>query len=498
MAPKHHDAQPPDAQEIKKDKFVLQLCDRRLYFREGIPSRLVAEIFPQTSDLPAHHGLHGLRTTEHRGREGRMLRGVEPRDLDFVRPGMLIRAMTELDKRGYINGEIMDSRTCHPFTTHLPVDRERGLELYDAGFLQLITSSKGSRGTLLCPTISERVDLIVLLARFYPRARIGIVCRSTQTAWEWRDQLDTRLRDSVKVLTRGCQPGSERIQVCTRGSFAVDRLDIVIFDDATFALVGNLPDHLDLATGQNIYGFTNGRERLTIDQSMHLEGFLGPEIYNSLPLSQQKPLHHVVILKTPDLLKSVTGSILEVKRQSIWHNDARNDLVAKTATALVTNDRKSLAALGLSQGITTIMTSMDRPEVAIQVESIQHAKELLQRLPDWRLLSKSAEPIEQFHKPSESGRKTKIANSGSIITGMMMEEIHQLAVDCIIRADGGLGDWTARCLNTASDRPGLGRKLLIDFDDTGLGGGDTTQRRIEFYRARNWKITRSTQGNFVS
>ncbi|MFZ8360722.1 hypothetical protein ACO1LX_20355, partial [Staphylococcus aureus] len=76
---------------------------------------------------------------------------------------------------------------------------------------------------------------------------------------------------------------------------------------------------------------------------------------------------------------------LERKRRAIWHNDARNDLVTGVVQALLTRNRERLAEYGIDVGEEDFPEGKNGLKVTVLVESTEHGKELLARLPTFEM-----------------------------------------------------------------------------------------------------------------
>jgi hypothetical protein len=132
---------------------------------------------------------------------------------------------------------------------------------------------------------------------------------------------------------------------------------------------------------------------------------------------------------------------MEIKRQGLWRNHARNRQVARLARRLQAGEWQAIgkgfppARTGLREG--------QRLAVAVLVENLEHAEAIARDLPGWRVAT------DNDWKPGCVGRDVKGAQGsvepgaggkqGVIITALGIEKLDLSGVDVLIRADGGVG-----------------------------------------------------------
>jgi hypothetical protein len=173
---------------------------------------------------------------------------------------------------------------------------------------------------------------------------------------------------------------------------------------------------------------------------------------------------------------------LERKRAAYWGNAARNDFIATAARAFSECDEQALWACGLLLADGGIPLT-GRPGVTVLVESAEHARELLQRLPGWEVLD--AVPTPPGARPAFPKTPFKLRPlDRTVVTSLAAARLATLDVDVLVRAG-------PECpLELAGFPPhsaGPRRVLLVAVADDGDGlARAAVGRRLRDYAGRGW------------
>jgi hypothetical protein len=184
----------------------------------------------------------------------------------------------------------------------------------------------------------------------------------------------------------------------------------------------------------------------------------------------------VVAVPVPSLAVR-DGTALEWKREAIWHNPDRNQLIARLVEALTAGDRKALRKLGV---VLDRKPLPPRPAIAILVEGAEHGRALQGYLrAGYELLQGEAE--------YEANPKIDTPARGTIVT-QVRAATGGVDADIIIRADGDGGTLVLRKFPPRADE---GRKdiRLIDIADLHDGGPTPNiRRRLHAYEDQGLRL----------
>jgi hypothetical protein len=169
-----------------------------------------------------------------------------------------------------------------------------------------------------------------------------------------------------------------------------------------------------------------------------------------------------------------------------WTHDARNDGIAAMVKAVQQQDVPRLWECGLMPAIEGHLESKSHLRVAVLVESPQHGRELLRRLPGWKLTD--AVPVKGTATQGRFDPFPEWPCDQTIITHVAaanMEQDEEIDVDILVRADG-----SEHPLGTTKFPPRRvdGQQVLLidvadDFDDEARAA---TRRRLSHYVERGW------------
>jgi hypothetical protein len=212
-----------------------------------------------------------------------------------------------------------------------------------------------------------------------------------------------------------------------------------------------------------------------------LQSFVGPVIYRVDDGRAPESAVRVLAFRPPWSPPCADDlSPYERKRQAYWHNHARNDALAAVARAWRGGDEEALWEQGLLLGQKPAgLWEAGPPSVTVLVESPAHGRELLGRLPGWRL-----EALLPKVMPA-TGPGWARPLDGVVLTARAAACWARLPTDVLIRADGG--GWPLGMLALAPHAGG--EALLVDvLDDADGPAAAATRRRLADYAARGWHV----------
>lgn len=265
------------------------------------------------------------------------------------------------------------------------------------------------RGQIEVRTHRDRLRYISLICSLYHEAQILIAVARKRDAWGiWRRLSEAVERPVDLAKTRNWK-STRPILVCTHAVLEtcgpwqwqivlladVDEITASIDADGMLAntVVRGLSDRR--MTTQRVYGFRRPGVSRKQPQEMVIEAFVGPTIFRA---DTTRAAVNVVVLDGETMRIRNTKDPLEWKRRAYWRNAERNDTIAAAAKAIASGDADQI--LGVSSAMfAPLLPDPDARRIAVLVESVEHGRQLQQRLPGWRLMT--AIPGER-----EGGRKT--------------------------------------------------------------------------------------------
>jgi hypothetical protein len=188
------------------------------------------------------------------------------------------------------------------------------------------------------------------------------------------------------------------------------------------------------------------------------------------------------------------ADLLEVKRQGIWGNHARNRQVARLARKLQGGEWQAL-------GKDFPAVPAKRPGVAVLVENVEHAEALASYLRGWPVAThngwKAGCVATGCQGAQGSVAPVMAYEQGVIATALGIEVVDWAGIDVLVRADGGvgllpvtpstLGKIVFRENNLPEPLQAGARLLLVDIEDRHhpLLRRRSRQRRAA-YAQRGW------------
>lgn len=296
--------------------------------------------------------------------------------------GLFPRLRQMLREQGY-RVTVEDLRTPGP---RLMVD-DSAINGADAGTKPLLQAvARQPLGQIEAATRKDMIDKMLLFGEVFPEARVVVAVATTRHAWSLWRKLKEHLGGVVGLAMRGAKEAGKRWLVGTFGSIPRDKagtFDILLLPYAEEAVGNRAIDMVVRMQFRRIYAFIQPCRRPDQLIQIRLEQMAGPVIHRV-----QKPRVPVHVLMLPTLACTVgsAGTALERKRALYWHNDARNGHITAVAQAVVNADRAALKAVGFRNKDIRLLKDADTSKVVVLVESPEHGRELLARLPDWRML----------------------------------------------------------------------------------------------------------------
>jgi len=293
------------------------------------------------------------------------------------------------------------------------------------------------------------------------------------------------LRYDVRVGTGSTQYRSTNRVVATIASGQIydDAWDIIIYAFAEqLAGMKVLKAALETA-GPRVYGMVKSGHPLPLQTQLIVEGVCGPVIYETPDPRGREADVHVMTLQAPWMPAPGKLTALERKRRRMyWHNDERNAAIADVAEAFAAGDEESLWNHGLffDDDVDPVIEDNSGPRVAIVVESPEHGRVVVDRLPGWQLL-------DGVVQRTDKGAGDVLDRV--VITLVRLSQLRQIDCDVLVWAVGGRS-----CVDMKGFPPrskdGRHREILIvdvtdDFDDMAV---DEAADRQQWYHDRGWRV----------
>ncbi|MDB5320478.1 MAG: hypothetical protein JWN40_2109 [Phycisphaerales bacterium] len=404
----------------------------------------------------------------------------------IVPTGLVPRLRQRLEKHGHLVN-ITDRRVFDEGSQIDPTVLARALG-DDQRFLTAVASV--SRGQLETRNGHEAVDRIVQIFRLFPHAKIVVAAATRKQVRKLAWQLRRCLRTPVGIALSGTRPGEGRLMVSTLEMIrCIAPIHVLILAD--IAQCGGMVAKQTMghcAYAKRVYGFVKRGAQLGPANARCVEAITGPVIYRIGP---ELAIVSAAILTVASFPQAWKSEGLERKRKTVWHNTRRNDAIAKTAIAMATGDLNVLGEMGLfldepADVLDTFRSSM---QVAILVESTEHAHELLKRLPAWEIGSQISDANQG---PVTTAEPVGISGPTGMIVTFMWAALHGIDADVVIRADGGSTNFPLKGFPPAKEACSSGRVFFIDIaDDFDNQAARASRHRLQDYRRRGWLIDSS-------
>jgi hypothetical protein len=373
---------------------------------------------------------------------------------------------------------------------------------------------------------SDKEHAVGLVCRLWPAARVLIAVPARRQMRTLYNQLQPHLGDQLQTPDGWRFGTKHRVLIGTHHVYdncIRDDWDVVLFPEPLAAVArGHRAGQREFRE-RRCYGFMPRGVALDKRMALTIGWCIGPVIYRA-----PDPLGHAAGVRvcwvTPpwwpavrcaDALERKRATIwhnggradaLERKRATIWHNGGRNDFVAAVARAAGAANAIELDRLGVNgAAVKALQVEQQTPlRITILVESTEHGRELLRRLPGWELWSMA--PADRNARKQRAmndifTRSIDWSLDKRIVTFSLASKLASLAAelpwatvpqdldtDVLIRADGGSG--TLNLPGFPPRSPETGRQvLLIDIaDDFDADAVDACRQRYREYARRGWTI----------
>jgi hypothetical protein len=355
----------------------------------------------------------------------------------------------------------------------------------------LAAAAREPRGLAEARGAAQVAWLVALLCRLFPDARALIALNgSRKKLLRLRRRLQRAGAGRVDLIDYYPWPLQQGRLLCSlahlddSGKARHRDFDVVVLPEALQALS---PEHSEALTRlhhHRVYGIIPVNASLSGGARLKLQALVGPLIHRA-PDPRGDPAEVVVHWCQPPWAPPAEGvTALERKRRTFWLNGGRNALIARVAAAFSTGERKQLWEAGLLLADGGGLPLTGRPAVTVLVESAEHARALLRRLPGWELLD--AVPTPPGGRPSCPIHPFKLRPFDRlIVTALAAARLEVVDTDVLVRAGPEspleLPGFPPRSMGPRR------RVLLVDVADDGDGmARAAVGRRLRDYAGRGW------------
>ncbi len=359
-----------------------------------------------------------------------------------------------------------------------------------ADIVRLAAVLAGSRrGLVAARSRGHRLAALRLIIRLFPAGKIMVFASTRAEAKKIARDLSSRAEEPIACFTRQLTRSDFRVQVGTLGGLDPTVAGVVVLADARQALHARARREHAYLGRQRIYGLLDDRDGLGRRERLLIEAGIGPVI-GRLGAADDGPVVLRAVFadwtggELPDLPLGLAW-----KRESIWHNPARNAAIARLASALASSDDAPLWEHGLFLGGEGAARPPADPAVVVLVEAPEHARVLGRLLPGWAV--RSVERLE-----NAAGYETGAPGPGredsveparrAIATWLYARDQGRVKADIVLRADRipwPMGIPLVPPGPRVEDRAVLLVDLADHQDQTARAA--TTARRAD-YRDRGW------------
>lgn len=357
-----------------------------------------------------------------------------------------------------------------------------------------------ARGQITYRRKLDQTNSLAALTRLFPRACITIATATRPAAKAIRRSLSRRLSEAIGLYTEGRRRSHERLRVGTFGSLDPGMGDLIIAADATESLGVSATDFLTAIRDQKLFAFVPDFAPMSRSERLRIEALFGPIVFMLGGGRGSVRDVRVLVADAPPFRQRSVKLDVTWKRESIWHNAARNQAVATLALALGDGDAESLVRYGrcvFSWDERSGCVSAER-RIVVLVESPEHGRELARLLPGWPLLvGPIATDTDNSLTPATTPGNDSTAHAPwparSIMTLLHASSLRRLDIDVLIRTDGT--PWPLRLPGFPPKQLGHTEPvLLIDLaDDAENEPGPALVERLRDYQKRDWAIEGPTR-----
>jgi hypothetical protein len=320
----------------------------------------------------------------------------------------------------------------------------------------------------------EALDFCALVAEYFPDCRIVVAVPSKAMVYKYADRLGRELAEGVDARASGFKVSKvvTRVSVSTFTYIRKDGFDILLLPHARSLLDVDplyrvLVEHGDVARR---YVMTPLNRKRDAYDEWRLEEIAGPVLCSP---ARQRPL---IVAMLPGPKCRIDGATTPEgrKRQLFACNKARNGWIAGLATALTKDAKKTATAL-LDSRRAFDVAARSNVQVAVLVESAEHARQLAGLLTDWHLCVGRDDARHGFPANGQS-RHMIVTATAAAQSG--------IDADIVIRATGTSSPLRRQDFLIGTDNDRSSRILLLDFDDAfhKHAAKQSQQRRRDYER----------------
>jgi hypothetical protein len=345
------------------------------------------------------------------------------------------------------------------------------------------------RGVVLVRSGRDRLRAIELIVRMFPRGRV-VVAKTRREARQIVRHLGASLDEPIDFCTRGLTLSEIRVRVGTEGSLDLALGSVVVFADATSVLHERLRPMWRVLRRQRVYGMLDDGLRPGRRERLVIEGYVGPVIARLGPADDRPAAVRAVFAAWTGPERPDQPLGLEWKKNSMWTNDARNESIARLATALAAGEAAVPWQYGLFVDDQADLRTGEGRRVVVLVEVPEHARALARLLPGWAVRCADGAGRGDGDRALGAGSVPadgEVLPGRAIVTWLYAGVRGRLAADVVVRADG-----TPWPLDIELVAPGPGDEyerlvLLVDLDDhQDRTARDAARARRRDYRDRGW------------
>ena len=289
----------------------------------------------------------------------------------FTHAGLLHRVVLGLEQAGHCV-EVIDQR---PDWLHLARRRDKLLAIPDASELVklvadlaildqvdatdhdlLLAVAAASRGQIVLSDPRCLLRLMAVVCRLFSQARILIPAASRAKVRHYQRQLVQLLKEPVQATFCKTWNPKCRVAVCNLASFnspTFGNWDIVLYPGIGEAINRvNIDENLPYFDEQRLFVFVPYPAKLNARAQLRLEAACGAVIHRQAtqPDARSVQVYFSCLPITSDHQhRSKTDKLTayQRKRQLVWHNGSRNDIIAAIARAFSAGDIQQLWQHGL-------------------------------------------------------------------------------------------------------------------------------------------------------
>jgi hypothetical protein len=355
----------------------------------------------------------------------------------------------------------------------------------DKAFLAAV--ARNPRGLIEVGRPADVVRGAALIARLFPLARVIARLATREQVRRFRRDWQAALRAPVDTFKHYDWPWGAGRLVDTYHPSCYPRsadFEVVLFADALRAAAPGYVKSFEPLACSRVYGFVRRGARMSAPKRVLAQSLFGPLIYRWPDPRGVEAAVRVRWCQPPWGRPLGDVPALERKRRAVWDNDPRNDLIAGVARALKAGDRAALWGYGLFPDGDAAASAGGRA-VTILTESPRHGRELLRRLPGWRLWALAPPPGPVAEAIDDDPLRAWVLDN-VILTWARADRIEAFGTEVVVRADGQ--PWPLDFKGFPGRWPMPGPEvLLIDVADDFDGvAREATRARQRDYAARGW------------